>query len=266
MVGVPGRSTGCNTCRRRKVKCGESAQVAASRLERHGDPPQESWNLHGTIADSFEDETKPTCQRCVKAGFQCLGYARETIWHHTMYSSLAKTNPEDRQGMDSPPNELSLVAFQGDFCKAYLFSNFVWRTYGIGWLDQAARGNLGGLALDASTALAEVTFGRENHQAGIEIKGRATYGICLRTLAGEMGKGGSSLARRGQELLVPILVLLMHASANTDRAGAVFHLKAIAGLLYMCGPESFQRQPLLNAFEACRATLVSLSRMLLLST
>ncbi|KAJ5335266.1 hypothetical protein N7452_007669 [Penicillium brevicompactum] len=41
MVGTGGRSKGCRTCRRRKVKC---------------------------------DEGRPLCQRCHKAGFECDGY------------------------------------------------------------------------------------------------------------------------------------------------------------------------------------------------
>ncbi|KAJ5515995.1 hypothetical protein N7527_007555 [Penicillium freii] len=41
MVGVGGRSKGCRTCRRRRVKC---------------------------------DEEKPLCHRCQKGGFECEGY------------------------------------------------------------------------------------------------------------------------------------------------------------------------------------------------
>jgi hypothetical protein len=44
--------------------------------------------------------------------------------------------------------------------------------------------------------------------------------------------------------------------AHADRAGAISHMKGTARLLHMCGPESFQRQPLLNAFEATRSTLL----------
>lgn len=45
-------------------------------------------------------------------------------------------------------------------------------------------------------------------------------------------------------------------SSNADRAGSMFHLKGIAHLLNICGPEAFQQQPLMNAFESARATLV----------
>ncbi|KAF2102534.1 hypothetical protein NA57DRAFT_52102 [Rhizodiscina lignyota] len=47
MVNVPGRSKGCNTCRRRKKGC---------------------------------DLRRPSCARCVRDGFQCEGYDRPTIF------------------------------------------------------------------------------------------------------------------------------------------------------------------------------------------
>ncbi|RJE19077.1 hypothetical protein PHISCL_08585 [Aspergillus sclerotialis] len=47
MGGVPYRSKGCNTCRRRKVKC---------------------------------DETRPECKRCLKYGYICTGYERKCVF------------------------------------------------------------------------------------------------------------------------------------------------------------------------------------------
>ncbi|RAL00421.1 Zn(II)2Cys6 transcription factor domain-containing protein [Aspergillus ibericus CBS 121593] len=49
MGGIPFRSTGCNTCRRRKVKC---------------------------------DEAKPECNRCTKNGHVCTGYERKRVFIH----------------------------------------------------------------------------------------------------------------------------------------------------------------------------------------
>ncbi|KAF9781052.1 hypothetical protein IL306_014349 [Fusarium sp. DS 682] len=108
----------------------------------------------------------------------------------------------------SPPPEMSLIAFQGDFCFAFMFSNFVWRSYGTPWLDQAAAGKLGSLSLDATKALSEANFGRSNHKRDIELNGVVQYGKCLKTLAGALGSGA---VQGRQDLLVPILVLLMHA-------------------------------------------------------
>ncbi|KAH6961972.1 hypothetical protein BKA56DRAFT_598155 [Ilyonectria sp. MPI-CAGE-AT-0026] len=235
MVGVPGRSKGCNTCRKRRVKC---------------------------------DETKPTCLRCTKGGFECLGYERARLWHHTSTAPFPVTTPlipetEVQQDaivlaadrVPSPPPELSLIAFQGDFCFSFMFSNFVWRSYGALWLDQAAQGRLGGLSLDATKALAQANFGRLNHKSDIELEGVVQYGQCLKTLADDLGRC-MTLVQGAEDLLVPILVLLMHAASHADRTGAMFHLKGIARVLYLCGPEAFQHQPYLNAFEAARATLL----------
>ena len=109
------------------------------------------------------------------------------------------------------PKQLSLVAFEGDFCFAYTFSNFVWRGYGSQWLDQAAEGRLGDLALDSVKALSYSTFGKSNRLVDVELKGSVHYGRCLRTLAKEL-RDGTVVSDRGKgDLLVPILVLMMHA-------------------------------------------------------
>jgi hypothetical protein len=112
----------------------------------------------------------------------------------------------------SPPKELSLVAFQGDFCHAFLFTNFVWKAYGSPWLEQAAEGKLGDLSHDATRALAQTHFGRSNHRQEIEVQGVMLYGQCLIRLAEELGTGmvlgGSS---GGEALLVPMLVLMIFA-------------------------------------------------------
>ncbi|KAL7893419.1 hypothetical protein HDV63DRAFT_397687 [Trichoderma sp. SZMC 28014] len=47
MVGVPGRSKGCVTCRRRKKGC---------------------------------DQNVPTCHQCIRAGLECGGYERDLVW------------------------------------------------------------------------------------------------------------------------------------------------------------------------------------------
>ncbi|KAI1098265.1 hypothetical protein F4804DRAFT_132420 [Jackrogersella minutella] len=231
MVGVAGRSKGCNTCRRRRVKC---------------------------------DEAKPQCYRCLKAGFECLGYERVTQWRHT---SVAP-RPTSRLHMPgfieltqlgpmsyAPPPELSLSAFEGDMCTAQMFRNFVWKSYGTLWLDRAAEGKLGNLSLDAVKALARLNFGLSNRVQELQLQGAAQYGKCLRVLAEELGKDGS-VAHDNRTLVVPILVLMMVSTIQADRTAAVFHLRAIGKVLALCGPKAFQQQPLTNAFEAARSTLL----------
>ncbi|KAI0181208.1 hypothetical protein GGR52DRAFT_23480 [Hypoxylon sp. FL1284] len=233
MVGVAGRSKGCNTCRRRRVKC---------------------------------DEAKPQCQRCTKAGFECLGYERATQWR---YISVAPRSISPMYAPDfvnslqpgptsmgfAPSPELSLVGFKREVYTAHMFGNFVWKSYGYLWLDQAAEGKLGDLSLDAVSALAQLNFGLSNRMQDIQLRGAALYGKCLRVLADELGKDGTTV-HGSQRLVVPILVLMMVSAIQTDRTAARIHLRAIGKVLKLCGPEAFQQQPLLNAFEAARATLL----------
>ncbi|KAI1781304.1 hypothetical protein F4818DRAFT_34655 [Hypoxylon cercidicola] len=233
MVGVAGRSKGCNTCRRRRVKC---------------------------------DEAKPQCYRCIKAGFECLGYERVTQWRHTSIAPRPISQMYAPELMDStqlvsmdmgfsPTRELNLIAFEEDVCTAHMLGNFVWRSYGCLWLEQAAKGKLGGLSFDAVRALAQLNFGLSNRAQDLQLKGAAQYGRCLRVLAEELGKDDTA-AHGSQRLVVPILVLMMVSAIQADRTAAAFHLRAIGKVLMLCGPEAFQLQPLRNAFEAARATLL----------
>ncbi|UKZ83920.1 hypothetical protein TrVFT333_011735 [Trichoderma virens FT-333] len=50
MVGVPGRSKGCVTCRRRKKGC---------------------------------DKNVPSCHQCIRSGLRCEGYGRDLVWVNT---------------------------------------------------------------------------------------------------------------------------------------------------------------------------------------
>ncbi|KAJ8121369.1 hypothetical protein ONZ43_g2156 [Nemania bipapillata] len=256
MVGVPGRSKGCNTCRQRRVKC---------------------------------TEEKPVCSRCTRGGFQCRGYVRETVWHHltteASSTTTASSSPPppatlgrlvvvERQKPDSTatskgkakapapapalgvPSQVSLVGFRQDLCFAYIFSNFVWRGYGASWLHQSAQGQLGALAFDAVSSLAEISFGRAQKAAETEIRGRVTYGKVLRLMVDRLGSNIEGRKGRLWELVVPILLLLMHNTTLTNQSATLFHLRAMSQILAACGPQMFLHQPLRDAFEAARATLV----------
>lgn len=58
MVGVPGRSKGCSTCRKRKKGC---------------------------------DKKRPTCTQCSTAGLECGGYERDRVFLNHNQSTKAKS-------------------------------------------------------------------------------------------------------------------------------------------------------------------------------
>lgn len=120
------------------------------------------------------------------------------------------------------PQQMSLVAFQSDFCFAHIFLNFVWRGYGSLWLEQAAEGKLGPVALDAAKALAQSTFGKSKNLANIELQGTVHYGKSLQALVTEL-KNSQALLSKGEayKLVVPILVLMMHAVCTTHCAASL---------------------------------------------
>lgn len=107
----------------------------------------------------------------------------------------------------TPPRELSLVAFQDNIYLSLMFSNHVWRASASLWLEDAATGKLGKLSMDSAYALSQANFGRINHQNDIESQGTALYGQCLINLAGQL----ANISQNGPALLIPILLLLMHA-------------------------------------------------------
>lgn len=131
---------------------------------------------------------------------------------------------------NSPRQQPDLSGFREDFYFGFLFSNFVWRGYGSQWLAQAAEGRLDRLARDAARALAHSAFGRAQQLPAVEFRGRALYGRCLQGLVGKLGgtttttTGRSTLLLRGrdrdedgygggahEQLVIPILILMMHA-------------------------------------------------------
>lgn len=175
------------------------------------------------------DEGRPTCQRCSKAGYNCAGYERPLEFRHasaasflsstkldeasraSIPASASSTDITPRPTSVSPPAEMSLVAFRGDMCSAFLVANFVWRTYGTPWIEMAVRGNLGQLSLDASRALSQTNFGSAHHQQEIKIDGMIQYSKVLKALAPQL----SDPTKPGvEELIVPVMMLLIHAVSS----------------------------------------------------
>jgi hypothetical protein len=114
------------------------------------------------------------------------------------------------------PEELCLVAFRNDMQFAYLFGNFVWSSYGTPWLEMAARGEMDQLSRAACQAFAQTVYGKHHRSRDIEVEGCVQYGHVVRALSLELDQ----LDRPGREaLLVPIMILLLHAVALSQPSG-----------------------------------------------
>ncbi|EXJ53397.1 uncharacterized protein A1O5_13386 [Cladophialophora psammophila CBS 110553] len=228
------------------------------------------------------DEARPTCKRCEKAGYACAGYERKLeMRFHTFadqadpaISASTKTSkdpplttggvPEnlvlksnDSLGSSSSmPRELSFVAFRDNIQFSYLFDNFVWSSYGSPWLQMSAEGKLDALSLEACRAFSLSIFGRHHRQAEIEVSGAIHYDKTVRALSSRLSNVG---APGSENLIVPIMILLMHSSSTPDAQASAFHIQGLLKLIQICGPERFAAGPLRFAFESCRATLVTVS-------
>jgi hypothetical protein len=155
---------------------------------------------------------------------------------------------------DTVPESLSLVAFKPTFCYAYLFNNFVWRAFGHGWLELAVGGKITPLAQKASSALSCSNFGNSHHQVDVKLEGITDYGQVVGSLIPLLS---NPTASRSEELIVPIILLVIHDSSFKNFAGTASHMRGLMRLLMVCGPQRFREQPLRSAFETCRAMIIT---------
>ena len=194
-------------------------------------PPEQSNSCLYFTLTSTKDEVKPICERCTKGGYECLGYEREMLFRNlytnpsldsTGPSTVQRRSPNRAGGSGSqiifvpqPPRELDLSAFRWEIYVSRMFDNFIWRSYGAGWLDLAARGKLGNLSLNAVKALSQFSFGQTNRITDIKVRGGTYYGDCLSVLGKEL-QSSTALAEGGHHLVCPILILIMSAVSSTS--------------------------------------------------
>ena len=137
---------------------------------------------------------------------------------------------------------------------AFLFSNFVWSTYGSPWLQLSAQGKLGVLSQQACSAFSQVTFGRHHARHDLEIEGAERYGKAVSKVRAGLGDISNPAF---SELLVPVLIFLLYSSSAAGQQEAQSHVMGLFTLLKIAGPPSFRLPSLRTAFSSCRATLVT---------
>lgn len=151
---------------------------------------------------------------------------------------------------------MSLAAFAPSMQHTYLFTNFVWSTYGSPWLQASTTGALGPLAQKTTLAFAQATFARHHHRTDIAFSGAKSYGEVITAVRTDLSQHADRDALAA--LLAPVTILLMHAASTpaAERAATANHVMGLFALLKITGPKGFRCRPLRDAFSSCRATLV----------
>ncbi|KAF2135682.1 uncharacterized protein K452DRAFT_303367 [Aplosporella prunicola CBS 121167] len=236
MVGVPGRSSGCHTCRSRHIKC---------------------------------DERKPTCHRCEKSGYACQGYNKPIHFRIHTAGASASTDTRSKEPQDqrylmvkktrwtnqpaAVPRELDLSAFQNDMAFSFTFKNLTYSSFGRPWLQMAAADRIDATSSAACKALALGFLGNSQRQLTLQNKSAVEYGASLRLLIKELANVKDENAGM---YIIPVMILLMYNFSVCKNADFSHH-EGLRQLVLFCGPERFQQQPLLSAFEATRDILIS---------
>ena len=199
----PKRSRGCDTCLRRKVRCGENHAV----IDRHWNTRLECMPL---TPFAFADESRPTCGRCHKAGIPCAGYERtarfvderrrvmaalsrdskqKAQWSMSTESPAIRSSiPVVTETMASPTprpcQEMNLDAFQDAMYTSFLIRRLFQlegqkKAFGH-WMDAISVEPDAGSALSLAVhSLAASFYGRVHRQPAITARGARLYSSAL---------------------------------------------------------------------------------------
>ncbi|KAI7762616.1 hypothetical protein ACKAV7_013920 [Fusarium commune] len=172
MVGVPGRSKACVTCRRRKKGC---------------------------------DKKVPFCGQCLAIGIPCEGYERQQIWLNSEGSAQKSySKSPSRSPSSSPPNSTpGSVAILHDSltrtARAQKFTGLFWSDYlsgGSGYSLKAsgitstkwmklyeALSEVEASLQYVAMALSTATLGATNNDIQLMAKSQQAYGLAMQQMA-----------------------------------------------------------------------------------
>lgn len=138
---------------------------------------------------------------------------------------------------------------------AFLFSNFLWSTYGSPWLQLSAQGKLGVLSQQACSAFSQVTFGRHHARPDFTIVGAVQYGQAVSKVRAGLGDSSNPAFA---DLLVPVFVFLLYSSSSAaSQQESQSHVMGLHTILRIAGTKAFRMPMLRTALSSCRATLVT---------
>ncbi|KAF5554165.1 hypothetical protein FMEXI_2151 [Fusarium mexicanum] len=167
MVGVPGRSKGCVTCRRRKKGC---------------------------------DKKVPFCGQCLAIGIPCEGYERQQIWLNSEGSTQKSYTKSPSRSPPSSPE--SVVTLHDSLTRTARTQKFT----GLFWSDYLSGGNGFSLKASGITsarwmalyealsdveaslqyvamALSTATLGATNNDIQLMGKSQQAYGLAMQQMA-----------------------------------------------------------------------------------
>ncbi|KAF4990851.1 hypothetical protein FGRMN_8232 [Fusarium graminum] len=168
MVGVPGRSKGCATCRKRRKGC---------------------------------DKQIPSCGQCLALGVSCGGYGREQIWINsegpkpTSYSRSSKSSSSEDESDTRTSLNVRLHDSLARTARAQKFTGLFWSDYlsGGNGFSRSASGTTGSQWMRlyetlsekepalkyVAMALSTATLGANNNDVQLKCKGQQAYGLAL---------------------------------------------------------------------------------------
>ncbi|KAG9228330.1 hypothetical protein BJ875DRAFT_477767 [Amylocarpus encephaloides] len=234
MVGVAGKSQGCNICRKRKVKC---------------------------------DQGRPSCGQCTKSKRQCTGYQRNRHFknlsaldrdtlivrrqplnpitepsfieydhselHLTQGARSVKTKP-------STPESTSLPQLFEHFLSDYIpRSGKAKKDPPVSWLQTVQiTGNPGhntSLPL-AITALSLVGLGRKYQNMELQNEGMAVYGQALEGIQGMLLNDDLICEEQTLASCMTLLVFEVLETPGSNVRGWISHIQGLSQLLQLRGP------------------------------
>ncbi|KAL3472889.1 hypothetical protein BJX99DRAFT_206543 [Aspergillus californicus] len=219
MGGIPYTSAGCNTCRRRKVKC---------------------------------DETKPECLRCTRYGHQCTGYDRKRrfVRGHagTAVENIQTLSPNSDSSVGSldiiipRPNVRPELRSQllATFIESYLPpKHYLQDSTGRNLLQTLPDLTGASVVLEkAIISLSAVFLAKQNDDDRLLQYSTRLYGITLRALNGMITSG----AKLGKYVLYTTVILQIYELINCSPPGFMAWIAHVQGSMAILDQSSAQEK------------------------
>ncbi|KAI1628235.1 hypothetical protein EDD37DRAFT_299988 [Exophiala viscosa] len=233
MGGRPGRSKGCFTCKKRRVKC---------------------------------DERKPCCLRCERSGFECDGYPATRFVHENSRFQMEKVEPEPessslaareherdpgQQGLITVGRTISLAPCRDDISLHHLRHSL----FPAGaWPGFDATTNQTPLAYRCLQSLALAHFGRVQAAPAILEEGSVSYIKSLSTLNRNLAD--PACCTQDDTSLSVMILGLYEMLVLSSPTGWITHTLGLGAVMEMRGPYAFKDNLLHSVFETTRFLII----------